>query len=90
MPLPTPKTARLFTIGCSQAASLPAEFRFAAERVYVHRDARTGDVIRSTAPRPSWAEFMALRNQLGSLPGDFLTDRQQGGETRDPLSGWRE
>jgi antitoxin VapB len=90
MPLPTPKTARLFTNGGSQAVSLPAEFRFSADRVYVRRDTRTGDVILSAEPRASWADFMALRTELGPFPEDFLADRQQGSETRDPLAGWRE
>lgn len=88
MPLPEPRTARLFTNGGSQAVSLPAEFRFSADRVYVRRDARTGDVILSTEPRLSWAEFMALRSELGPVPRDFLADRQQGHETRDPLADW--
>lgn len=90
MPLSPPKTARLFTNGGSQAVSLPAEFRFSAERVYVRRDERTGDVILSTEPRTNWADFMALRTELGPFPEDFLADRQQGTETRDPLSGWHE
>lgn len=90
MPLPAPKTARLFTSGGSQAVSLPAEYRFSADRVYVRRDARTGDVILSTEPRASWSDFMALRAELGPFPDDFLADRQQGSETRDPLADWNE
>lgn len=90
MPLPAPKTARLFTNGGSQAVSLPAEYRFSADRVYVRRDARTGDVILSTEPRASWSDFMALRAELGPFPDDFLADRQQGSETRDPLADWNE
>ncbi|HVZ43404.1 MAG TPA: AbrB/MazE/SpoVT family DNA-binding domain-containing protein [Ramlibacter sp.] len=90
MPIPTPKTGRLFNTGGSQAVCLPAEFRFAAGYVYVRRDARTGDVILSTEPRVSWADVVALRTELGPLPADFLSDRQQGTETRDPLAGWRE
>ncbi|MBC7603018.1 MAG: AbrB/MazE/SpoVT family DNA-binding domain-containing protein [Ramlibacter sp.] len=90
MPLPVPKTARLFTNGGSQAVSLPAEYRFTTDRVYVRRDARTGDVILSTEPRASWAEFMALRAELGPFPEDFLADREQGTQTRDPLAGWHE
>jgi antitoxin VapB len=84
------KTAKLFNNGGSQAVRLPAEFRFDADQVYVRRDARTGDVILSTHQRSSWAEFMAMRTQLGPLPQDFLADRQQGSETRDPLQGWVE
>ena len=56
----------------------------------VRRDARTGDVVLSTEPRASWAEFMSLRKELGPLPTDFLADREQGSETRDPLANWRE
>ncbi|HXD05677.1 MAG TPA: AbrB/MazE/SpoVT family DNA-binding domain-containing protein [Burkholderiaceae bacterium] len=84
------KTAKLFNNGGSQAVRLPAEFRFEGDLVYVRRDPRTGDVILSSQPRSSWAEFMVLREQLGPLPDDFLADRQQGSETRDPLAGWHE
>ena len=87
-------TAKLFMHGRSQAVRLPAAFRFDAElgEVYVRRDERTGDVILSARPRASWAEFMALRAQLGpgTVPGDFLADRAQPSETRDPLAGWNE
>ena len=89
-----PKTAKLFVNGRSQAVRLPAEFRFAAEvdEVYVRRDEHTGDVILSTQPRSPWASFMAVRAQLGPrpVPDDFLADRQQGTETRDPLARWNE
>ena len=85
-----PKTAKLFTTGGSQAVRLPAEFRFDTDQVYVRRDERTGDVILSAQPHSSWTEFMALRAQLGPVPEDFLADRQQGSETRDPLAGWQE
>lgn len=88
MPQSTAKTAKLFNTGGSQAVRLPAEFRFAADQVYVRRDSRTGDVILSVEPRSNWSEFMALRAELGPLPSDFLADRSQGSETRDPLAGW--
>jgi antitoxin VapB len=84
------KIAKLFTTGGSQAVRLPAEFRFDVDQVYVRRDERTGDVILSTQPQSSWAEFMALRQQLGPLPEDFLAERQQSTQTRDPLQGWQE
>lgn len=84
------KIARLFTNGGSQAVRLPAEFRFDGDQVYVRRDARTGDVILSARPRMAWAEFMALRGALGPVPDDFLADRGQGSETRDPFESWRE
>jgi len=84
------KTAKLFTTGGSQAVRLPAEFRFDGDQVFVRRDERTGDVILSTRSRSTWAEFMSLRAELGPLPEDFLTDRQQSTQTRDPLEGWQE
>jgi antitoxin VapB len=86
----TPKTAKVFNNGGSQAVRLPAEFRFDSDQVYVRRDERTGDVILSTHPRSSWTEFMARRKELGPLPEDFLDDRRQGSETRNPLHGWHE
>ena len=85
-----PKTAKIFSNGGSQAVRLPAEFRFDADYVYVRRDERSGDVILSTRPRTSWAGFMALRAELGPVPDDFMTDRQQGREDRDPMEKWRE
>lgn len=80
------KTARVFTTGGSQAVRLPAEFRFEADVVYVRRDPRSGDVILSPRPRSSWAEFVALRKELGPIPKDFLAERDQPVETRDPLA----
>lgn len=84
------KTAKLFTTGGSQAVRLPAEFRFEADQVWVRRDDLTGDIILSSRPRTSWADFVALRAQLGPLPPDFLADRQQGSQTRDPFDNWQE
>lgn len=84
------KIARLFTNGGSQAVRLPAEFRFDGELVYVRRDQRTGDVILSSRPHTSWVEFVALRERLGPLPGDFLVDRDQLTQQRDPFDGWQE
>ncbi len=82
------KTAKLFTTGGSQAVRLPAEFRFDAAEVYVRRDDVTGDVILSSQPHTSWDEFMKLRAELGALDDDFLADRQQPQQDRDPLQGW--
>lgn len=84
------KAARLFINGGSQAVRLPAEFRFDGDVVYVRRDERTGDVILSSRPRKSWAEFMALRAQLGPVPDDFLAVREQSTQTRDPFERWKE
>jgi antitoxin VapB len=86
----TVKTAKLFINGGSQAVRLPAEFRFDGDEVYVRRDPRTGNVILSARPEPSWAEFIALRHELGPLPADFLSERSQATEPRNPFDSWVE
>lgn len=86
------KTAKLFINGGSQAVRLPAEFRFEAEQVYVRRDEATGDVILSSRPAHSWAQFMALRDSLGAVPHakTFMEKRPlnvRGSLLRDPFDG---
>ncbi|MBS0451350.1 MAG: AbrB/MazE/SpoVT family DNA-binding domain-containing protein [Proteobacteria bacterium] len=66
------------------------EFRFDADEVYIRRDAGTGDVILSIRPGGDWQSFMELREQLGTLPADFLAPEKQGQEQRDPFEGWAE
>jgi antitoxin VapB len=80
------RTAKLFTNGGSQAVRLPAEFRFEGSVVHVRRDPATGDVILSERPHANWAGFMALRAGLDPVPDDFLAERGQGVESRDPLA----
>ncbi|WP_442774976.1 antitoxin [Sphaerotilus montanus] len=85
------KTAPLFMIGRSQAVQLPAEFHFDGKQVYVSRDPRTGNVILSAKPPTGlWRDFMALRDQSGGAPEDFLADRTQNVETRDTFADWSE
>ena len=84
------KTARLFQNGGSQAVRLPSEFRFEGDVVYVRRDETTGDVILSSTPRRSWADFMALRSEIGGVDEQVAVDREQPPADRDPFSGWRE
>jgi len=79
------RAARVFQSGGSQAVRLPAEFRFSGDVVYVRRDERTGDVILSAQPAGRWAEFVAARERLGVAPADFLADREQPVEGRDPF-----
>jgi antitoxin VapB len=71
----TPKTAKIFPNGGSQAVRLPAEFRFAGvDEVYIRRDAVTGEVILSAKPaNGAWADFFALRDQA-RVPDDFMAD----------------
>ncbi len=80
------QTAKLFKSGGSQAVRLPAEFRFPGDEVYIRRDERTGDVVLSTRPHASWDQFVEARARLGPAPDDFLTDRDQPIETRDPFA----
>ncbi|WP_062362097.1 antitoxin [Variovorax paradoxus] len=84
--------AKLFATGGSQAVRLPAEFRFDdTTEVYIRRDEATGDVILSTRAPADWHVFMQLRNkQLGAIPADFMSDREQGEQQRDPFEGWKE
>ena len=80
------RTAKLFRSGGSQAVRLPADFRFQGDEVYIRRDERTGDVILSARPFGTWADFVAARERLGPAPSDFLADREQPLETRDPFA----
>jgi antitoxin VapB len=81
------RTAKLFQSGGSQAVRLPADFRFSGEVVYVRRDDRTGDVILSANPGGRWADFVLVRERMGGAPEDFLVNREQPLETRDPFGG---
>jgi antitoxin VapB len=47
---PSPKTAKLFKNGRSQAVRLPKEFRFEGREVAIRRDPATGEVILAPAP----------------------------------------
>ena len=67
--------AKVFRTGRSQAVRIPMEFRFESDEVYIRRDANTGDVILSKAPR-SWDEIFAALDEAG-VPEDFLVDRAQ-------------
>lgn len=79
------KTAKLFKNGSSQAVRLPAEFRFDGDSVFIRKDAITGDVILSSRNGLNWQAFLAMRERLGPIPKDFLADREQSVEVRDPF-----
>ena len=83
-----PTTAKIFTTGRSQAVRLPQEFRFVEREVYIRRDPVTGDVILSRKP-DSWDGFLAALKDV-PVPEDFLSERDQPAQTRDPLEGWQE
>lgn len=76
--------ARVFMSGRSQHVTIPAQFRFTTDEVYIRRDPQSGDVILSQAPG-DWETIFALLDEA-EFPDDFLADRNQGvAETREPL-----
>lgn len=78
-------TAKVFMNGRSQAVRLPAEFRVQGSEVDIRRDPETGEIILSEKKNePSWDEFFQLVDEL-DLPGDFLSDRQQGTHEREDI-----
>jgi antitoxin VapB len=82
--MPKPAKTRVFMSGRSQHVTIPAEFRFTSNEVYVRRDPRSGDLILSPAPK-SWKDVFAALDAAG-FPDDFMTEREQGTpEDREPL-----
>ena len=76
--------ARVFMSGRSQHVTIPAEYRFKSDEVYVRRDPQSGDLILSQAPA-GWDEVFAALDEAG-FDKDFLADRKQGtAETRETL-----
>ena len=83
----SPKTAKLFMNGRSQAVRLPAEFRFEGNEVSIRRDPDTGEVILSpldATGETTWDVFFRLRDEL-DMPSDFLRQRDQDPQERDVL-----
>ena len=68
--------ARVFMSGRSQHVTIPAEFRFSTDEVYVRRDPQSGDLIFSQAPM-SWEEIFSAIDDA-QIPDDFMADRDQG------------
>ncbi len=82
--MPQTARARVFMSGRSQHVTIPAEYRFSSEEVFVRRDPASGDLILSQSPG-GWNEFFAALDG-DPFPDDFLTDRAQGTpETREEL-----
>jgi antitoxin VapB len=71
----SPRTAKLFKNGRSQAVRLPKEFRFEGTEVAIRRDSATGEVVLSpntdVREKASWAELFALWESLGAADPDF-------------------
>ncbi len=82
--MPHAARARVFMSGRSQHVTIPAEYRFSGEEVFVRRDPASGDLILSQSPG-GWDEFFAAVDQ-SPFPEDFLGGRNQGiAETREEL-----
>lgn len=82
--MPHAARARVFMSGRSQHVTIPAEYRFSGEEVYVRRDPASGDLILSQSPG-GWQEFFAAVDE-NAFPEEFLADRAQGvAETRAEL-----
>lgn len=76
--------ARVYMHGRSQHVTIPAEFRFTTNEVYVRRDPETGDLILSPGPK-DWNDIFALLDEAG-FPKNFMKDRDQGTpEVREAL-----
>ncbi len=82
--MPETARARVFMSGRSQHVTIPAEYRFSGEEVFVRRDPASGDLILSQSPG-GWQEFFVAIDE-NPFPEDFLADRAQGvAETREEL-----
>ena len=66
------KVAKLFKTGKSQAVSLPKEFRFAGDEVFIKR---VGNAV-VLMPK-SWG---TLLKSLKKFPPDFMNEREQPGK----------
>ena len=76
--------ARVFMSGRSQHVTIPAEYRFSSEEVFVRRDSASGDLILSQSPG-GWQEFFSALDD-NPFPEDFMANRAQGTpETREEL-----
>jgi antitoxin VapB len=70
--------ARVFKSGRSQHVTIPREYRFTADEVYVSGDPGNGNIILSQSPG-GWTDlFDVLDLDRDRFPEDFLADREQG------------
>ena len=67
-------TAKLFMNGASQAVRLPKDFRFEGDEVCIKH---VGSAVVLFQPGQAWG---LLREAVGQVTDDFLTDRQQPGK----------
>ena len=82
--MPKAARARVFMSGRSQHVTIPAEYRFSTDEVFVRRDPVSGDLILSQS-RGGWNEFFAAID-ADPFRDDFLANRDQGvAEIREEL-----
>jgi len=82
--VPQTARARVFMSGRSQHVTIPAEYRFSVEEVFVRKDPVSGDLILSQSPG-GWNELFAALD-ADPFPDNFMTGRTQGTpETREEL-----
>ena len=67
--------ARVFRNGRGQAVRIPAEFRFAADEVYIQRDPATGALTLSEKPfRPSLDDVLRELDSAGATDFELQRD----------------
>ena len=72
--MPQSAKARVFMSGRSQHVTIPAEFRFSTNEVYIERDPQTGVIHLSERPiRPSMAEIFKMFDEAGAA--DLVLER---------------
>ncbi len=74
--MPKSTRTRVFMSGRSQHVTIPVEFRFSGNEVFIRRDEQTGNLILSQAAE-TWQEIFAAL-AADPFPDDFLADRGQG------------
>jgi antitoxin VapB len=74
----SPKRAKVFTTGRSQAVRLPKEFRFKGDSVLVHREG-TAVILEPDG----WPEGYA--QSFAGIPDDFARPAQGEAEKRDEV-----
>jgi antitoxin VapB len=75
------RRASIFRNGSNQAVRLPQEMRF-PDNIKEVRIRRLGGGLLISAVKPDWASFFALSVDV---PDDFLADREDPPQSRDPL-----
>ena len=73
--MPNFAKAQVFMSGRSQHVTIPAEYRFTTDEVYIRRDSKTGDLILSQRSG-NLADILAALDKLG-VPDSFLSPAER-------------